>query len=380
MITQPVSTNVITGFLGVGKTSLIKALLANKPYDEIWAVLINEFGEIGLDSHLLAANVSQQVVIKEVAGGCLCCAAGLPIQVAINQLLAKAKPHRLLIEPTGLGHTDNILALLQGEHYQQVISLNSSLCLVDARKIKDPAYRENEIFIKQLQCADIIVANKSSLYSSQDMSELQAYLMAIGADKATLVQDLGMAPPEHSNETWHKQPELFSQSLLIRVTQLLTQKTGRVTPKVKAALHGQEKVLKPASILARDSSLFSVFEPREPGVDAAYQAAFNDAGFICKRQAREGYQSVGWVFDPSLIFDFDKLVLVIDELKSQVIRIKAVMITLEGIAGVNVIDGELSIIELDDSLDSRLEMILPLDAAINEAQVQASLLNCLAIP
>jgi G3E family GTPase len=188
MINKPVSTNIITGFLGVGKTSLIKALLAKKPKDEVWAVLINEFGEVGLDSHLLGAG-APKVVIKEVAGGCLCCAAGLPIQVAINQLLAKAKPDRLIIEPTGLGHTDQILALLQSEYYQQVISLDSTLCLIDARKVSVTAYRENELFIKQLQCSDVILANKSSEYGPEAFEDLEAFLLQIGADKAILLQD-----------------------------------------------------------------------------------------------------------------------------------------------------------------------------------------------
>ncbi|WP_304438858.1 GTP-binding protein, partial [Oleiphilus sp. HI0086] len=99
-----VPTNIITGFLGVGKTSAILNLLKQKPDNERWAVLVNEFGEIGVDGSLFQGQSSQEqgVFIKEVPGGCMCCASGLPMQIALNQLLSRAKPDRLLIEPTGL--------------------------------------------------------------------------------------------------------------------------------------------------------------------------------------------------------------------------------------------------------------------------------------
>ncbi len=120
---QNVPTNIITGFLGVGKTSAILQLLKNKPSNERWAVLVNEFGEIGVDGSLMTSqhHNEQGVFIREVAGGCMCCAAGVPMQVALNQLLTQAKPDRLLIEPTGLGHPKEVLRVLSAKHYQTVM-------------------------------------------------------------------------------------------------------------------------------------------------------------------------------------------------------------------------------------------------------------------
>lgn len=135
MIIKAIPTNIITGFLGVGKTSLIKQLLKTKPEGETWAVLVNEFGEVGIDAGLMDASDSG-VQIREVAGGCMCCAAGVPTQVAINQLIARAKPDRLLIEPTGLGHPNEIIKVLSAPHYHNVIRLQSTLCLIDARKLR----------------------------------------------------------------------------------------------------------------------------------------------------------------------------------------------------------------------------------------------------
>ena len=104
---KAVPTNIITGFLGVGKTSSLLHLLKQKPANERWAILINEFGEIGIDGSLVNgsrnkapnnnASNEKRVFIREVPGGCMCCAAGLPMQIALNQLLAESKPNRLLI-------------------------------------------------------------------------------------------------------------------------------------------------------------------------------------------------------------------------------------------------------------------------------------------
>jgi len=109
-----VPTNIVTGFLGVGKTTTILHLLKSKPAGERWAVLVNEFGEIGIDGSLIQGQHSKEmgVYIREVPGGCMCCTAGLPMQIALNQLLVSSRPDRLLIEPTGLGHPKEVLQTL----------------------------------------------------------------------------------------------------------------------------------------------------------------------------------------------------------------------------------------------------------------------------
>jgi G3E family GTPase len=109
---QNIPTHVIAGPLGAGKTSLIKHLMAQRPVGERWAVLINEFGQIGLDAALLTED-AQGIALGEVAGGCLCCVNGAPFQIGLARLLRKAKPHRLFIEPSGLGHPAQLLRQLR---------------------------------------------------------------------------------------------------------------------------------------------------------------------------------------------------------------------------------------------------------------------------
>lgn len=99
---QHIPTHVIAGPLGAGKTSLIRHLLAQRPANERWAVLINEFGQIGLDAALLT-QAGDGIALGEVAGGCLCCVNSAPFQIGLGRLLRKARPDRLFIEPRAWG-------------------------------------------------------------------------------------------------------------------------------------------------------------------------------------------------------------------------------------------------------------------------------------
>lgn len=162
-------TNLITGFLGSGKTTTIRHLLAHKPQEETWAVLVNEFGEVGIDGALLAESGA---LVKEIPGGCMCCVNGLPMQVGLNTLLRRGKPDRLLIEPTGLGHPRQILDMLTAEVYQQWIDLRATLCVLDARQLLTPAVATNQNFRDQLAAADLIVANKQDCISEAALAAL----------------------------------------------------------------------------------------------------------------------------------------------------------------------------------------------------------------
>ena len=93
-----IPVNLITGFLGVGKTTAVRHLLAQRPAAETWGVLVNEFGEIGVDGSLLAG---QGAPVQEVAGGCLCCVAAPAFTTGLNRLIREHRPDRILIEPSG---------------------------------------------------------------------------------------------------------------------------------------------------------------------------------------------------------------------------------------------------------------------------------------
>jgi len=328
MIIKPIATNVITGFLGVGKTSFIKQLFLSKPADEKWAVLINEFGEVGIDAALLGGG-EQAIEIREVAGGCMCCAAGVPMQVAINQLIAKAKPDRLLIEPTGLGHPREVLKVLSEPHYHNVINLKSTVCLVDARKIEYARYRDHETFNQQLEVADVVLAAKSDLYSEQNIQELNSFLY-----EKKVSNDSGDKPVIPISLTHSSSGELSGQLFNLLDKQ--------------AQLPAPRKRVKPSMLRPQSLDVFAL----EPTV---IESEFDEVGLIRKCNKGEGFYSCGWIFDLSYEFIFDEVISLVKSL--EVTRLKAVLITDEGIAGLNLIDDELSVIELDDVMDSRIEVI-----------------------
>ena len=156
---QNIPTHVIAGPLGAGKTSLIRQLLDQRPPNERWAVLINEFGQIGLDAALLSRD-EDGVTINEIAGGCLCCVNGVPFQVGLGRLLRKARPDRLLIEPSGLGHPTELVKQLGRSPWAGILDVQPLVIVLDALALAagealPEAQRES------LAMAGLIVINKA---------------------------------------------------------------------------------------------------------------------------------------------------------------------------------------------------------------------------
>lgn len=163
---QNIPTHVFAGPLGAGKTSLIRQLLAQRPADERWAVLVNEFGQIGLDAALLS-GADDGVAISEVAGGCVCCINGVPFQVGLGRLLRKARPDRLLIEPSGLGHPAELIAQLGKSPWTGVLDVQPLVIVLDGAALA-AGQQLPEAQRQALEMAALIVINKSE---SVDNSE-----------------------------------------------------------------------------------------------------------------------------------------------------------------------------------------------------------------
>ena len=167
---QNIPTHVIAGPLGAGKTSLIQHLMTHKPAHERWAVLVNEFGQIGLDAALMSQG-NDAIAIAEVAGGCVCCVNGAPFQIGLSRLLRKARPDRLLIEPSGLGHPAQILKQLSEAPWRGVLALQPCVVVLDAQALAQgkPLPEAQQ---EALKSAGLVVMTKSNSVPNEQREQI----------------------------------------------------------------------------------------------------------------------------------------------------------------------------------------------------------------
>jgi G3E family GTPase len=158
---KTIPVNIITGFLGVGKTTAIINLLSEKTSDEQWAVVINEFGKISIDSQTLQ-SVSESKNIYEITGGCICCTAKGYLSEALQTIIKTGKYSRIIIEPTGLGGIDMVSEIVAS---QLTLSLKPIICLVDINLVNRPIIMKTPIFSTQVAKSDIVVFTKTDLIS-----------------------------------------------------------------------------------------------------------------------------------------------------------------------------------------------------------------------
>ncbi|MBD9514768.1 CobW family GTP-binding protein [Pseudomonas sp. PDM22] len=171
---KQIATHLIAGPLGAGKTSLLQGLLGQRPAGERWAVLVNEFGQVGLDAALLSRD-DDGIALGEVAGGCLCCVNGAPFQVGLGRLLRKARPQRLFIEPSGLGHPAQLLAQLRAAPWQGVLAVQPLVMVLDAAALAagQPLPEAQQLALGE---AALLLMNKSEALDDAARAALVARL------------------------------------------------------------------------------------------------------------------------------------------------------------------------------------------------------------
>ena len=173
-IMQSVPTNLVTGFLGVGKTTAVIDLLKQKAPGSRWAVLVNEYGAVTIDGALIEGASPEGVTVKEVGGGCVCCASAPFLPVAIHFLLLEANPERLIIETTGLGHSSRLLDSLRMSYHGR-LDVRATIGIVDPADFAKPEMKENPVFIDQIQMADVVVMNKLDTATPELVGEFQRW-------------------------------------------------------------------------------------------------------------------------------------------------------------------------------------------------------------
>ena len=315
---QHIPTHVISGALGAGKTSVLRSLLAQRPSDERWAVLINEFGDIGLDSALLEGD-QEGVSFSEVAGGCVCCVNGVPFQVALVQLLRKAQPDRLFIEPSGLGHPLQLFEQLGDVPWLDVLAVQPMVLVLvlDAQKTTSAADVEPALLAQ----TGLVLLNK--------------------CDSVT---------PE--------QEQYWQQSFAPKP--LVCTRQGQLAYN---ALPGREH-------RAGQQPLLDNFANASPKMGVIWTDPQQP---ICSVNQQDNGWSMGWRWHPSQQFDLMRIQLWLTHMRWQ--RAKCVVHTNAGWLSVNALDGQsLHWQNSEWRKDSRLELIFT--EVQDEQQLSAELAAC----
>lgn len=303
-------TTLITGFLGAGKTTLINTLLTHKPSAQKWALLINEFGKIGVDTALIQQQ--DGVVIKEVSGGCICCSSQLLMQVAVVRLLSQ-QVERLLIEPTGLSHAKELLEQFDAAHWQNSLALGAVICVVNALQWQQPRYRQHVAYQAHIKYADVVVLSQCQYLSIEDHQELLAWIR-----------------------------QLNPQVMVIEFEQVVQAPLDILFAKRQAVCSAT-----PHSLLNSTNTLYQTDESSDgSALPYHYHECMGD------------YVVGGWLLPAYWVFDEYALQTWLLSLMDYE-RIKGVIHTASGWISLNIAPMNVTIADIDERADNRLEIILP---------------------
>lgn len=175
--------DIVSGFLGAGKTTLIQKLLKEALSDEKVVLIENEFGEIGIDGGFLR---EAGIEIKEMNSGCICCSLVGDFGASLKEVLTTYEPERILIEPSGVGKLSDVMKAVQDAMADRDVQLNSAVAVVDACKCKMYLKNFGEFFVNQIENAGTIVLSRTDKINEEKLSACVALIREHNA-KATVI-------------------------------------------------------------------------------------------------------------------------------------------------------------------------------------------------
>ncbi|MBQ7839961.1 MAG: GTP-binding protein [Lachnospiraceae bacterium] len=160
--------DIVSGFLGAGKTTLIKKLLKEALAGSQTVLIENEFGEIGIDGGFLKES---GIEIKEMNSGCICCSLVGDFGTSLREVLNTYHPERILIEPSGVGKLSDVMKAVQDAGLGTEVELNSAVAVVDAAKCKMYIKNFGEFFINQIEHAGTIILSRTDVASEEKVKK-----------------------------------------------------------------------------------------------------------------------------------------------------------------------------------------------------------------
>ncbi len=156
--------DIVSGFLGAGKTTLIQKLLKEALAGTKVVLIENEFGEIGIDGGFLKES---GVEMKEMNSGCICCSLVGDFGASLQEVLTTYEPERILIEPSGVGKLSDVIKAVQNVKTEVPVQLSSAVVVVDAAKCKMYAKNFGEFFLNQIENAGLVVLSRTGNISEE---------------------------------------------------------------------------------------------------------------------------------------------------------------------------------------------------------------------
>ncbi len=175
--------DIVSGFLGAGKTTLIKKLLKEALNGQKVVLIENEFGEIGVDGGFLK---EAGIEIKEMNSGCICCSLVGDFGTSLKEVIDSYHPERILIEPSGVGKLSDVMKAVSNVDMGQNVVLNSAVAVVDASKCKMYIKNFGEFFINQIEHAGTIILSRTGSMSEEKRDQAIALIREYN-EKATII-------------------------------------------------------------------------------------------------------------------------------------------------------------------------------------------------
>lgn len=175
--------DIVSGFLGAGKTTLIKKLIKEALQDTQVVLIENEFGEIGIDGGFLK---DAGIEIKEMNSGCICCSLVGDFGASLKEVLTTYKPDRVLIEPSGVGKLSDVVKAVENVAADLEVKVNSAVAVVDASKCKMYIKNFGEFFVNQIEHAGTIILSRTG-NMPQEKLQVAVELIRQHNAKATII-------------------------------------------------------------------------------------------------------------------------------------------------------------------------------------------------
>ena len=175
--------DIISGFLGAGKTTLIKKLLQEAFQEEQVVLIENEFGEIGIDGGFLK---EAGIEIREMNSGCICCSLVGDFGASLKEVIDKYHPDRILIEPSGVGKLSDVIRAVKDVQEETGLVLNSYTTVVDAKKCKMYMRNFGEFFNNQVEYAGAIIMSRTDIVDDEKAMQSMELLRGLNAKAAII--------------------------------------------------------------------------------------------------------------------------------------------------------------------------------------------------